>query len=217
MKLTNQQKHNSKAACSKNITSTISFFSALAISDLLFVLTSIPRGVRVATQQTYFILYPVVKFFNHFAYTTSIYLTVTLIIERYLAFIKGSRAVKYFSKLGQHRIKWVIGFVISSAFLYNVPVMFEFNWDTEAGNGVTKTEFARNPMYESVYKAWMFFTVEFVIPTACLAIFSGLLIREVRVKLRFSEKGTTIDKIILFFFWPYKKNSIQDQLWAQFW
>ena len=87
--------------------------------------------------------------------------------------------MKYFAKLGQHRIKWVIGFVISSAFLYNVPVMFEFNWDTEAGNGVTKTEFARNPMYESVYKAWMFFTVEFVIPTACLAIFSGLLIREV--------------------------------------
>ena len=155
-------------------------FSALAISDLLFVLTSIPRGVRVATQQTYFIIYPVVKFLNHFAYTTSIYLTVTLIIERYLAFIKGSRAMKYFAKLGQHRIKWVIGFVISSGFLYNVPVMFEFTWDTEAGNGVTKTELARDSMYKSVYKAWMFFAVEFVIPTACLAIFSGLLIREVR-------------------------------------
>ena len=156
------------------------FFSALAISDLLFVLTSIPRGVRVATQQTYFITYPVVKFLNQFAYTTSIYLTVTLIIERYLAFIKGSRAMKYFAKLGQHRIKWVIGFVISLAFLYNVPVMFEFSWDTEAGNGVTKTELARHPTYKSVYKAWMFFAVEFVIPTACLAIFSGLLIREVR-------------------------------------
>ena len=82
-------------------------------------------------------------------------------------------------ELGQHRIKWVIGFVISSAFLYNVPVMFEFTWDTEAGNGVTKTKLARHPTYKSVYKAWMFFAVEFVIPTACLVIFSGLLISEV--------------------------------------
>ena len=135
------------------------FFPALAISDLLFVLTSIPRGVRVATQQTYSILYPFYKFFDHFAYTTSIYLTVTLIIERYLAFIQGSRAMKYFEKLGQHRIKWVIGFVISSTFLYNVPIMFEFTWDTENGNGVTRTELARNPTFKSVYKKWMFFAV----------------------------------------------------------
>ena len=155
------------------------FFSALGISDLLFVLTSIPNGVGVATQQTYSILYPLHKFFNHFAYTTSIYLTVTLIIERYLAFIKGSRAMKYFAKLGQHRIKWVIGFVISSAFLYNVPIMFEFTWDTKDGKGVTRTELARNPTFKSVYKGWMFFAVGFVIPTTCMAIFSGLVIREV--------------------------------------
>mgnify|MGYP002051285414 FL=1 len=85
--------------------------------------------------------------------------------------------MKYFAKLGQHRIKWVIGFVISSAFLYNVPIMFEYTWDTE--NGVTRTELARNPTFKSVYKGWMFFAVEFVIPIICLAIFSGLLIREV--------------------------------------
>ena len=87
--------------------------------------------------------------------------------------------MKYFAKLGQHRIKWVIGFVISSAFLYNVPIMFEFTWDTEDGNGVTRTELGENPTYKSVYKGWMFFAVEFVIPTTCLAIFSGLLIHEV--------------------------------------
>ena len=87
--------------------------------------------------------------------------------------------MKYFAKLGQHRIKWVIGFVISSAFLYNVPIMFEFTWDTEDGKGVTRTELGESATYKSVYKGWMFFAVEFVIPTTCLAIFSGLLIHEV--------------------------------------
>ena len=57
--------------------------------------------------------------------------------------------------------------------------MFEFTWDTKDGKGVTRTELARNPTFKSVYKGWMFFAVEFVIPTTCMAIFSGLVIREV--------------------------------------
>ena len=43
--------------------------------------------------------------------------------------------------------------------------MFEFTWDTEDGNGVTRTELGENPTYKSVYKGWKIFAEKNVITT----------------------------------------------------
>ena len=49
-----------------------------------------PRGVRIVAERTYFRIFPVTRFVSFFSYTTSIYLTVTLIIERYVHLVRFS-------------------------------------------------------------------------------------------------------------------------------
>ena len=153
--------------------------SALAISDLLFVTTCIPRGIRVTMNSPfsdhtdeYPIIYPVVKFLNVFSYTASIYLTVTLIIERYLTFVKEGKGSGHFK-----RIKKILAAVILGCFVYNIPLMFEWKWNEDGR--VLKTDLLKNKTYKLVYKASMTSFVRFVIPTLCLTIFSINIIRKV--------------------------------------
>ena len=151
-------------------------FLALATADLLFVMTCIPRGIRVALRATYYRIYPITKFLNEFAYTTSMYLTVTLIMERYFVL---ANVCQCFNKYGPARIKCVIGIVFILSFIYDVPIMFKFTWETINGYiEVVKTEFSEDGMYIHI-SAWMSFTFRFLIPTLCLAIFSVLTILEV--------------------------------------
>ena len=156
------------------------FFTALASADLVFVVTCIPHGIRVATNSTYFILYPISKFFNQFAYTTSIFLTVTLIVHRYMIFVwKSSNRKDDFT-----RIKRIIAAVVIVSFLYSIPMMFEYRWKMENGytkNGKSKVVcwMAENEIFKDVYKAWMGSIFRFMIPCICLVVFSILLVREV--------------------------------------
>ena len=155
-------------------------FSALATSDLFVCLTCIPRGIRFAMKVTYFRPYPIVEFFNQFSYTSTIFLTVTMIVHRYLVFsrhIKGSKGEQGFA-----RIKWVITAVVSAAFIYSIPTMFEYTWETKDGvPEVVRSQIFKDNEYffKIVYKAWMGFTFRFLLPTICLVVFSVLLIREV--------------------------------------
>ena len=159
----------------------ISFnFSALATSDLFVCLTCIPRGIRTAMKVTYFRAYPIVEFFNQFSYTASIFLTVTMIVHRYLVFARHIKGFK--GEQGFARIKWVITAVVFAAFIYSIPTMFEYTWETKDG----VPEVVRNQIFKDneyffkiVYKAWMGFTFRFLLPTTCLVVFSILLIREV--------------------------------------
>ena len=71
--------------------------------------------------------------------------------------------------------------------------MLEFNWDNEAGNVIVdKTDLAKNPTYISVYNTWMYFALQFLIPTLCLAIFSGLLVEEVRYSILYNKNSETL-------------------------
>ena len=68
----------------------------------------------------YPIIYPVVKFLNVFSYTTSIYLTVTLITERYLVFVKEGKGAGH-----SKRIKKILAAVILGSFVYDIPLIFD--------------------------------------------------------------------------------------------
>ena len=139
-------------------------------------MTCIPRGIRVATSATYYRIYPVIKFLNEFAYTASMYLTVTLIMERYSVL---ANACQCFHKYGTTRIKCIIAIVFILSFIYDIPIMFQFTWETIDGKiEVVKTELFEDGMYYHI-KAWMSFTFRFLIPTLCLAIFSVLTILQV--------------------------------------
>ena len=120
----------------------------------------------------YPIIYPVVKFLNNFSYTTSIYLTVTLITERYLVFVKEGKGAGH-----SKRIKKILAAVILGSFVYDIPLMFEWKWNEDGR--VLKTNLLKDETYKKVYKAYMTFFVRFVIPTLCLTIFSINILRKV--------------------------------------
>ena len=139
-------------------------------------MTCIPRGIRVALGASYYRIYPIIKFLNEFAYTTSMYLTVTLIMERYFVL---ANVCQCFHKYGTARIKYVIAVVFILSFIYDVPIMLQFKWETINGKiEVVKTELFEDGMYIHI-KAWMSFTFRFLIPTLCLVTFSFLTILQV--------------------------------------
>ena len=169
------------------------YFSALASADLVFVMTCIPHGIRVATNSTFFILYPIFKFFNQFAYTTSIFLTVTLIIHRYMVFVRQDAN----RKNDFTRIKRIIAAIVIASFLYSIPMMFEYTWKMENGlstNGKSKVVswMAEDEKFKHVYKAWIGSIFRFLIPCICLVVFSILLVREVIMYIHeFIQTGTS--------------------------
>ena len=124
----------------------------------------------------YPIIYPVVKFLNVFSYTTSIYLTVTLITERYLVFVKEGKGAGH-----SKRIMIIIAAVILGSFVYDIPLLFEWKWDEDGR--VLKTDLLKDKTYKQVYKAYMTFFIRFVIPTLCLTIFSINILRKVIIFL----------------------------------
>ena len=104
------------------------------------------------------------------------YLTVTLIIERYLVL---ANVCQCFSKYGTARIKCKIAIVFIFSFIYDIPIMLKYTWETINGKiEVVKTEFSEDGMYIHI-GAWISLFFRFLIPTLCLAIFSVLTILEV--------------------------------------
>ena len=160
---------------------SLHLFSALATGDLFFCLTCISRGFRVATRSNYFLPYPIIKFVNQFAYTTSIFLTVFLIIHRYMVFVKGTQP----KNEGFARIKKIIFGVVLGAFIYCIPMMTEFKWKNELGYTIVVHRYSDDDStvsaYKQFYKAWANFIVRFLVPTILLAVFSILIVREVNI------------------------------------
>ena len=162
---------------------SLHLFSALASADLFFCLTCISRGFRCATSSTYFITYPVVKFINQFAYTASVFLTVALIIHRYMVFVKGTQP----KNEGFARIKKMIFGVVLGAFIYCIPMMMEFTWKKDDVTGDTivaqrySEEDSETSDYKQFYKAWANFIIRFLVPTILLTVFSILIVREVNI------------------------------------
>ena len=161
---------------------SLHLFSALASADLFFCLTCITRGFRSATGSTYFIIYPIVKFINQFAYTASVFLTVALIIHRYMVFVRGTTP----KNEGFARIKKMIFGVVLGAFIYCIPMMMEFEWKKDdKGNTIVAHRYdeedSEMSVYKQFYKAWANFIVRFLVPTILLAVFSILIVREVNI------------------------------------
>ena len=161
----------------------ILIFSALAISDLLFVCSSISRGIRVTMNHPfsdpsneYPIIYPVVKWINHFSYCLSIYLTVILIMERYYVFVKAGAKAK-----DSTRIKKVLAFTVLAALLSNITLMFEFKWDEEWR--VVKTDTRKDPIFSRTI-AYLGLLCRFILPTLAIIKFSFSIIQKVNCSIQ---------------------------------
>ena len=163
---------------------SLHFFSALASADLFFCLTCISRGFRCATSSTYFIVYPIVKFINQFAYTASVFLTVALIIHRYMVFVRGTQP----KNQGFARIKKMIFGVVLGAFIFCIPKMMEFTWKKDDKGDTIVVRGYDEDDYKLFYKAWGNFIVRFLVPTILLTVFSILIVREVNMSVFLNQK-----------------------------
>ena len=125
----------------------------------------------------YPIIYPVVKWINHFSYCLSIYLTVLLIMERYYVFVKAGAKAK-----DSTRIKKFLAFTVLAAFLSNVTLMFEYKWDEDWR--VVKTDTRKNEIFSKTI-AYLGLVFRFILPTLAIIKFSISIIQKVNGNRQF--------------------------------
>ena len=117
------------------------------------------------------------------AQTGSVYLTICVTIERYVAVCLPLKA-RYLCTFGRAKI-YVAG-VGLGAVLYNLTRFWEVTWEIqfipelEANiTNVQPTELRQHATYIRVYITWCYLVVMYIVPFSCLALFNLLIYREV--------------------------------------
>lgn len=108
------------------------------------------------------------------AYTCSIYLTILLTIERYIAICHQRKLAHMISR---RKTTMYIGWVILFSVLWNLPKCFIYKFE----NGqVLKNDIARSNIFKNIYIAWGHGIVQFFIPLTLLIVLNLFLLIKVR-------------------------------------
>ncbi|KAG0710790.1 FMRFamide receptor [Chionoecetes opilio] len=135
------------------------------------------------TQGIYQLVTPIVFPLALIAQTGSVYLTVTVTIERYIAVCRPLRA-RVLCTYGRAKI-----YVMSVAFfsvVYNLPRFWEVSTqeciieEDETMRIVIPTKLRLNSFYIEIYIMWLYLLVMYLVPFLCLMIFNFFIYREVR-------------------------------------
>ncbi|XP_030763747.1 FMRFamide receptor [Sitophilus oryzae] len=115
--------------------------------------------------------------------TASVYLTMTVSLERYVAVCHPLRA-RSLCTYGRARI-YVIGIVVFST-IYNIPRLWEgkikAEWSEEYNTTVycpMQSNFRDNKYYQTVYIHWLYLICMYLVPFLSLAILNGAIYRQV--------------------------------------
>lgn len=127
------------------------------------------------------VLYPIAMF----AQTASVYLTMTVSLERFVAVCHPLRA-RSLCTYGRARI-YVIGIILFSV-VYNLPKMWEANVQKEWIDALNVTvycphqsEFRDDPIYRTVYIHWLYLICMYLLPFGMLAVLNACIYRQVSV------------------------------------
>ena len=120
--------------------------------------------------------------------TGSVYLTIAVTLERFVAVCLPFRSR---SLCTYGRARYGVILVTLFAIIYNLPRFWEIKWKTTYPYGMNHTEYSfteviptelrNNRWYLSVYYTWSYLIFMFFIPFSCLAIFNLLIYRQVRI------------------------------------
>ncbi|XP_012269764.2 FMRFamide receptor [Athalia rosae] len=135
-----------------------------------------------------FIVYPkLVKFLYPLANITqmvTVYLTLTVTMERYVAVCHPLRA-RSMCTYGRARLAVLVIIIFST--VYNLPKYWEVtsvkerHWKYNVtAYCVSPTDFRLNPLYVTIYIHWMYFVFYYAIPFTALVIFNLAIYRQVR-------------------------------------
>lgn len=159
-------------------------------SILLFGLTGIyPYTGAMFTY--YFYVYPhivpVVYPLASMVQTASVYLTLTVSLERFVAVCHPLRA-RSLCTCGRAKL-YVVGIMIFSV-VYNLPKFFEATIQSEwyPDENITvycvkPTEFRQNDLYVRIYIHWCYLIFIYLLPFISLAILNGCIYRQVSLIL----------------------------------
>ncbi|XP_011144276.1 FMRFamide receptor [Harpegnathos saltator] len=135
-----------------------------------------------------FIVYPkIIKFlypFSCMAQIVTVYLTLTVTVERYIAVCHPLKA-RSFCTYGRAQVAVLV--IVVFAFLYNLPkfweieVYVEIHWKYNVTvYCITPTEMRSNEYYVTLYIHWLYFFVYYMFPFIALVIFNTAIYRRVR-------------------------------------
>ncbi|XP_077516849.1 FMRFamide receptor-like [Amblyomma americanum] len=179
--------------------STNNYLAALAIVDMLYLLGGFALSlkhyefIQEKGLAVYFRCFPFLILLTDTCSNTSVWLTATFTVERYIAVchpIKG----KVLCTESRAR-KAVIGVVVF-CFALTLPTPFEYAVIEESDPGTNATrvslsysEFGRNELYKKIYY-WLTVVLFTLVPFCLLAIFNAFLVRSVHVSRRQRSKMT---------------------------
>ncbi|KAK8718874.1 hypothetical protein OTU49_014403 [Cherax quadricarinatus] len=154
-------------------------------SILMFGLTEIGEYTKTITWYTEGVFQRVTPFvfpLALIAQTGSVYLTVTVTVERYIAVCRPLRA-RSLCTYGRAKI-----YVISVAFfsiIYNIPRFWEVSYQECYMNGekssfVVASELRLNQYYIEIYIMWMYLIVMYLVPFLSLIVFNFFIYQKVR-------------------------------------
>jgi hypothetical protein len=174
---------------------------SLAVVDILVIISfiwfcSIPEFLDTTRTSHYWSiwLYPILKI----CCTGSIFLTVAVSLERYLAICKPLLYHEH-----QKKTKVVLISIFSISILYNIPTFFELKWldhipVTNGRNrtiniGVWPTELRRNSEYVEIYVLLCNVLILGVIPMVLLMFLNVSIVQEMK-KLKKYNTGVMADE-----------------------
>jgi hypothetical protein len=117
------------------------------------------------------------------AQTASVYLTLTVTLERYVAVCHPLRA-RALCTYGRARVYVVV--IIIFAILYNIPRFLEVRIkeysDTEFGNVfcISASDLRANPTYVKVYIHWLYLIFIYLLPFSSITFFNIMIYKQVR-------------------------------------
>ncbi|KAK8753491.1 hypothetical protein OTU49_004665 [Cherax quadricarinatus] len=116
------------------------------------------------------------------AQTGSVYLTVTVTLERYIAVCRPLRA-RSLCTYGRARV-YVISVALFSV-LYNLPRFWEVSYQECYIRGewltvVVPSQLRQDPYYIEIYIMWLYLIVMYLIPFLSLMVFNFFIYKEVR-------------------------------------
>lgn len=119
--------------------------------------------------------------------TASVYLTMTVSLERYVAVCHPLRA-RSLCTYGRARIYVIV--IVAFSTLYNVPRLWEAKVKSEWSNQFNTTvycpvqsDFRDNKFYRTVYIHWMYLICMYLVPFLALAILNAAIYNQVSFSL----------------------------------
>lgn len=179
--------------------STNNYLAALAIVDMLYLLGGFALSlkhyefIQEKGLSVYFRCFPFLLLLTDTCSNTSVWLTATFTVERYIAVCHPIRGKVLCT---ESRARKAVFCVVLFCFALTLPTPFEYAVVDELDEATNMTkvslsysEFGRNELYKKIYY-WLTVVLFTLVPFCLLAVFNAFLVRSVHISRRQRSKMT---------------------------